>query len=95
MPQTFNAKIYGHMVRQVVDNTEDYLWLCNQMGKLYRKVEKAGCVDNARVCLADENGKMTDKYRRTQEAGCCGSTDEKVTNAKTGNSFWIGFNYGH
>lgn len=91
---TFNSRIYGDLVRPVVDNSMDFSWLCNKLAKLYQKIDD-GCIDNCRVDIALKDGGKTDNYTRAMNDGCCGAIDEMITNIQTGNSFWIGFNYGH
>lgn len=91
---TYNSRLYGHLVKPVVDNKEDFAWVCNKLAKLYQKIDD-GCVDNCRVDIALKGGGKTKDYIKTMKGGCCGTVDKMITNERTGNSFWIGFNYGH
>jgi hypothetical protein len=91
--ETYNSGIYGTYLRLVVDNPDDYFWLCNQLAKIY-KMLGGSCIDNLRVCPTS-NGEKTDSYKDSLLSGCCGFYDKRITNEYTGNSFWVGFNYGH
>ena len=88
-----NYKIYaGHIKSQIPSISEDDLrWLCNRAAKLYRKIDD-GCVDNFRCC---DTWMHTESYKKALSRGCCGFIDILVKNPRTGNSFCIGFNYGH
>lgn len=90
---TYNTRIYDCIVLPEVDNNSDYHFVCNQMAKLYKWCDKnGGCVDSTRCCK-DLNGKYTKAF--ACEITCCGVANQRITNKITGNSFWIGFNYGH
>jgi len=92
--QTFNSKIYGTYVEPIVDNLNDYYWLCNQLGKLYQGVND-GCVDNFRLERTESKECWSPNYSAAVDDGCCASIDKLGINAITGNMFWFGFNYGH
>ncbi len=90
---TYNSKIYDCIVFPEVDNQHDYNMVCNELAKLYQWCDKiGGCVDAVRCCK-DDNGKYTKAF--ASEITCCGVANKKVTNELNGNSFWVGFNYGH
>ena len=93
MEETYNTRLYGHLVRPHVNNTHDYYWVCNQMAKMYKHYE-GHIADNARISK-DFNESWDEGYQKAKDSGCCGYDDRLVWNPKTGNSFWIGFNYGH
>lgn len=91
--KTYNTKIYDWCVFDEVDNNEDYHFICNQLSKLYKWCDKhGGCVDSTRCCK-DNNGEYTKAFGSA--ITCCGIANRRITNNQTGNSFWIGFNYGH
>lgn len=92
---THNERIYRHYIESFIPNInpDDIKWLCNQSAKAYNKIDD-GCIDNYRVCFSN-NGSKTVAYMDALAEGCCGFYDDLVTNAYTGNSYWIGFNYGH
>jgi hypothetical protein len=48
------------------------------------------CVDNWRIFPAN----MIDEYNEVQITGCCGFYDSKYS-CVSGNSYLLGFNYGH
>jgi len=93
---SFNQNIYVERVNKSIKNLndDDLKWLCNQMAKLYRKYRN-DCVDNFRLCRSGHNNSKTSEYDFAYSHGCCGFSDELIVNPKTGNSFWIGCNFGH
>jgi len=73
---------------------DDVRYLANQSAKLYKKISKFdSCIDNYRVTKVDVNGNTNKRYR--DSVGCCGCHEEEVFNSRTGNRFYISFNYGH
>ena len=90
---SYNYNLYADRIKGKVPNIrkDDLKWLCNKSASIYKSL-KDNCVDNYRVC-AGEN--MSVDYKLQRNSGCCGFCDRKVINPKTGNTFWIGFNYGH
>ena len=88
----FNERIYGCLVNKVAKNANDYFWLCNQLSAAYKKL--AGVINNPRVS-ASKNGRFDDKYKKKLNEGCCSYFDKEIINPKTGNKYWIGFNYNH
>lgn len=91
--QTHNSRIYGHIVNEYVNNTHDYYFLSNELAKLYNKVGGASnFTDSVRVCHSIK-GKWSKDFE--ERITCCGTANLEVSNPKTGNVFWIGFNYGH
>lgn len=69
---------------------DDFCWLCNKLGRAIQSTRDT-CIDRIRLSYAVESS----EYIMTRDKGCCGFYDVQVRNAKTGNYFWIGFNYGH
>ncbi len=96
MSDGFNQRIYGkNILAWIPDvNEHDLNFLSNKASELYKEVEDAGCVDNFRISRV-VHGQVSDKYEKAVESGCCGSSDVHYTNELTGNTFSIGFNYGH
>lgn len=95
MGKHFNVGIYGDHVKRYIPNISehDLLFVCNKAGNLYRRFERAyGCTDNFRVKRFNS---INFKYDEALMRGCCGFDDVTYTNPHTGNSFVIGFNYGH
>lgn len=90
----FNEEIYGEIVSKSTGNYDDFKWLCNQLSSLYKEIEKEDdCIDSCRVSKVINGSGWDEEYSNT--ISCCGEVNQKVTNPLTGNSFWIGFNYGH
>lgn len=54
---------------------------------------EAMCVDNWRVARLGNSPQMR-RYRRQQKRGCCGSHDI-IRRGPDGNTYMLGFNYGH
>lgn len=92
---SFNIKIYGETIKEWIPDIshDDLVFVANKSANLYRSIDD-GCIDNYRVSRIID-GNHSAKYEEAIESGCCGSTDKTVVNTKTGNSFTIGFNYGH
>lgn len=91
--KTYNSEIYDCIVFSEVDNQHDYNFLCNELAKLYKWCDKTGgCVDAVRCCK-DNYGEYTAAF--ASAITCCGIANRKIFNKITGNTFWIGFNYGH
>lgn len=90
---SYNYNIYANKIKYFVPyiSKDDLYWLCNQAGKLYKKLDD-GCTDNFRCCAGTIKSVL---YKKAEDQGCCGFCDRLIRNPKTGNIFWIGFNYGH
>ena len=93
---SFNLVIYAVMVRKWIPDIgkDDMSFVCNKSSNIHKRVESHGCVDNYRISRVVD-GDVSDDYRAAKHNGCCGFVDEIFTNPKTGNSFTIGFNFGH
>ena len=89
----YNEKIYSGAVHHFIPEVsqQDLTWLCNKAANVYRNLND-GCIDNFRCCAGDS---MSHLYREAHDGGCCGFYDTIVKNSATGNTFMIGFNYGH
>jgi hypothetical protein len=90
---TYNVELYGDRVLIAIPDIggDDFTWLCNKLAHMYRSVED-NCVDNFRMCRGPCHSK---EYADAFDRGCCGFVDKVVHNAKTGNDFLVGCNYGH
>lgn len=95
MAETFNTRLYGNAIREAIPDIppQDFKWLANKSAAMYRQIDDP-CIDNYRVAKVGD-AESEAKYQEAYESGCCGSWDETYTNAVTGNSYKIGFNYGH
>ena len=77
-----------------ISNRHDKFYLANNLSKLYKWCNNnGGCVDSCRISEVQFDGGWTEDYEG--KITCCGRKDKLVTNPATGNSYWIGFNYGH
>lgn len=97
MKKDYNFEIYSaDVLEQIPDISEDDLkWLCNQSAEVYKECEKIDdYIDNYRVTRVIDS-KVSSCYLERKDSGCCGSLDKPVKNPLTGNSFKIGFNFGH
>ena len=91
---TENSAAYDWLVRELVDNDDDYFWLSDKLAEAEIKlVNEFGCVDSTRASLVTEGGGWSEWF--ASRVTCCGQYHSKIINPSTGNSFWIGFNYGH
>ena len=95
---SYNFKMYSDTIKCWIPTIgeDDLRWLCNRAARLYKQCEKMGCVDNfraSRVCKVTSS--VSVRYNDAVKSGCCGSVDNRHTNERTGNTFSIGFNYGH
>lgn len=92
---TFNLELYSAgVIAWIPDISEhDLKFVCNKASEIYKSLDD-GCVDNFRISRVVD-GDTSDEYDRAYRNGCCGSVDQIFTNPLTGNSFMIGFNYGH
>lgn len=93
-----NMKIYWDLILYFIPNISlvDLCWLSNKSGNIYRNLGGQGnCIDNYRICRWSGTGNKNHKYKLVQDSGCCGFYDCKHRNPVTGNSFLIGFNFGH
>jgi len=95
-----NMKIYWDSILYFIPNIslKDLRWMANKSANIYRDLGGQGsCIDNYRVSRI-RLGKIIGssiKYGRAEDSGCCGFYDQKHRNIVTGNSFLIGFNFGH
>lgn len=90
---TFNTRQYHSVINDIVDNVHDYHFVANEMSKLYKELDKFGCVDSTRASKVGEDGCWSGSFE--SKISCCGVSNIKVKNEKTGSEFWIGFNFGH
>lgn len=90
---SYNYEMYAPYIKIAIPDIDenDLKWLCNKSANIYRSL-KDNCVDNYRVSIGPDK---SNEYLAQQNNGCCGSCDRLVKNPKTGNEFWVGFNYGH
>ena len=95
--ETFNLRLYGTSIKYWLGDIseDDRRFVANSAATLYKEVEKFDCVDNLRMTRVVGGVKLNPKYQQAVDNGCCGSTDRLFTNRLTGNTFSIGFNYGH
>lgn len=95
----FNLRMYKKDVLSFIPDIgeDDLKWICNKASSIYKKLDQCGCVDNFRVSRVSLSNpyKPSDVYMRSRSNGCCGFYDQIFLNLKTGNLFFIGFNYGH
>lgn len=78
------------------EHRKDLIWLCNQIARIgQREKETLECRDNFRASKLIGVRGSSERYRGAQSSGCCGFFDRLLFNPETGNSYWIGFNYGH
>lgn len=90
---SFNVKMYSSTVKSFIGyKRDDHKFICNQLAKLYKKIDDY-CTDSCRVSVCNEDGSWSEAYENA--ITCCGQANRKITNPYTGNSYWIGFNYGH
>lgn len=96
LKETYNTKLYGKMVlRYFPDiNEHDYYLLCNKLSKMYKDINDP-CNNNWRICKSENGKDITPEYRERRSSGCCGTYDKKIYNEVTGNTYFIGCNYGH
>jgi hypothetical protein len=89
---TFNFRIYGAVIQAWIPDigTDDLQFMVNKAAALYQEIDDP-CTDNFRVSRLPESA----AYCEAVAGGCCGSVDQEWTNPLTGNSFVVGFNYGH
>ena len=94
---SYSTDFYEKWVKWFIPDIgeHDLKFVCNQAADIYKWADnEGGCVDNFRIkkhsCSYDTN-----RYENALASGCCGYVDKEVTNLKTGNTFTIGFNYGH
>lgn len=93
LPITDNELVYSDAIAKFMTvGHDDRKWLCNKIANLYEEIDD-GCVDSFRVSPVLDGGKWSEQYN--SKITCCGQVDKKIINPKTGNKFWIGFNYGH
>lgn len=95
---TFNQELYRDAIIAMIPDIgmDDLKWLCNKCANLYQKCDRWGeGVDNFRVARNIKGSEALARYDAIRNKGCCGFTDEEITNPLTKNEFIIGFNYGH
>lgn len=90
---SYNERLYSHLVQRYIPEVsqQDLKWVCNQAANIYRNLNDP-CIDNFRCCAGDSMNKV---YKDAYDKGCCGFCDKVVKNPLTGNTFMVGFNYGH
>ncbi len=74
-------------------DVRDLYWLRDQLEIVEKDLDDN--IDNWRLCKVTENGEMTIEYETIRDDGCCGFEDRLITSPKTGQSYWLGCNYGH
>lgn len=90
---SFNERIYSNLLDFFdVVNTHDRKLLANKLSSAWKT---RSCCDNFRICQSNDDKIVTEEYKKLESNGCCGFFDEYIKNPITGNSYWIGFNYGH
>lgn len=93
LPVKHNELIYADAIAEFLTvGHDDRKWLCNKLAVLYDDIDD-GCVDSLRVSHVTDGGGWSKQYE--DQITCRGQVDKKIINPKTGNKFWIGFNYGH
>lgn len=95
-PVSYNLGYYGEDIKRFIPDIsdDDLKWLANKSAQDYKSLQD-NCIDNYRVSRVVGDRGWSEEYEKVLSTGCCGFSDVLHTNQKTGNSFWIGFNYGH
>jgi len=94
--KSFNLRFYDHAINEWLGeiSEDDRRFVANRAASIYRSVDD-GCVDNLRMSKVIDGAAINPEYHKALDKGCCGFIDRVVTNPLTGNSFVIGFNFGH
>lgn len=91
LPVKLNELIYAESIAEFLTvGHDDRKWLSNKLAALYNDID-GKCVVSLGVSHVTANGGWSEQYE--DQLTCRGQVNKKTINPKTGNKFWIGFNY--
>jgi len=87
------GQVYIWEQKMTTQYPDESAWLREQLYDLIDEIDNP-YIDNWRWCLVGDK-KAEAKFAVAEARGCCGFAFKEVVHPKSGNTYKIGFNFGH